>query len=113
MIKGKDSITILRREYTGETDDYGNSLPVDVEIPVKNVLIAYGPTADMVTTIAEGINRAATLYLPSTLIIKNDDKFRLEDGSEWNQNGAAINWNAPVGFRVKPRQIVEITRVSG
>lgn len=112
-IKGKDTVTIIRRGYTGQLDDYGNSIPQEVQIPVKNVLIAYGPTADMITTTSESISHAATLYLSQSITVKKDDRFKLSDGSIWTLNGAPINWNAPANFRVKPRQIVEITRTEG
>lgn len=113
VIKGRDTITILRRVYTGTVDERGNANPELVEIQVPGVIVAYGATADTITEISETINRAATLYFPKPTSLKKGDRFRLEDGSVWTLNGAVVTWTPPAGFRVKTRQVAEITRAEG
>jgi hypothetical protein len=113
MIQGRDEVTILRRVYTGAVDEHGNGKPENEEITVTGVLISWGATGDTVTTISETITSAVTLYLPNGVETKNGDRFRLPDGSIWTKNGATINWTTPKGFRVKTRQIIELTKREG
>lgn len=112
-IKGRDTIVILRRNYTGEINDFGESIPTNTEITVENVLIGWGSSADKITDISEGIQTSATLFLPRGTETKLDDRFRLPDGSIWVKNGGTIKWTAQRGARTNPRPVVEITRAEG
>lgn len=112
-IKGTETVTILRITYSGEIDDYGQSIATPSEIPVQNVLIGWGSSADKITEISEGIENSATLFFPRGTETKLGDKFRLPDGSIWLKNGGTINWKPQRGARTKPRPIVEITRAEG
>jgi hypothetical protein len=113
MIRGNDTVVILREGYLGEVDKYGNAITSKQNIAVKGVLIGWGATTDTLTTISETITNAATLYFPKDVALKENDKFKFSDGSVWLMNGSPILWHPPVGFRVKTKQIVEVTRKEG
>lgn len=112
-IKGRDTVAILRRDYSDEITEFGETIPDNTELEVPNVLIGWGSSADKLTNISESIENSATLFFPRGTVTKHDDRYRLPDGSIWIKDGATINWTTQRGGKIKPRPIVEIKRAEG
>lgn len=111
-IKGKVSVTVLRREYTGAEDERGNEIPTNTSFIVTRCLIGYGGTSDVKSVIQEGITTAITIYFPQGTAIKEDDRFTI-NGKTYVKKGQTIEWETILGSPIKPKVIVEATLSEG
>lgn len=96
IIRGGETVTIKRTpEINLGNDEYGNPIqPTTTTIKIKNVLVAFGTTAEPLEVGRNPEDIQLTLYMPKKTVIEDGDIFIIR-GIEFIKNGIASEWLSP------------------
>ena len=117
-IQGKDTVIVERKNYSVIENAYGFPEDEKIFIEFNNCLIGWNSTSDDSSVTQRSIETEATIFFPLGSVFREDDVFifGVTDYGEpqrWEKVGKTINWNTPVGSRLKTKVIVDVKRKDG
>lgn len=105
MLKGKETITVLRKNVLATKDNYGNLDYITSSTNIAYCMVAPGASTLEVDTTGYENENIITIYAPQNSDIKSSDEIF------WNEErylpiGNPIQWTTQYGSPNKPRTIV-------
>lgn len=109
LISGSnDTVSIVTSVVTGE-DDFGRFITEEIITDVK-ALVAWntggGIDYNLDITIAKS---SGSIYFNKNIDLSKISKFII-NGETYLQDSEVIDWNAPIGFKIKTGQVVVIRK---
>ena len=75
IIRGSETVIIVRKTDTGSTDEYGQPVVTKENIVIKNCLIALSSSSEDETENRNPEDIKLKIYLPSGTVIEEEDTF--------------------------------------
>lgn len=91
MIRGNESVDIIRRSSAGSVDAYGNPTFSNTTVTIDGVLVANGSTNEPVDASRTPVDASLTVFLPAGSTITDGDILVIR-GEEWVKDGDAQEW---------------------